>query len=83
MLIEVCAFVLAVNEVIECVTGAGAQNSGDSDHCDWVAVEPGCSVTDVANVAFEGHSEAVFEMAYLLTAYCLLPSTQCTLPTIF
>ncbi len=45
MLTEVCAFVLAVNEVIECVTGAGAQNSGDSDRCDWVVVEPGRSVT--------------------------------------
>ncbi len=46
MLTEVCAFVcVAVNGVIECVTGAGAQNSGDSDRCDWVAVEPGRSVT--------------------------------------
>ncbi len=26
-------------------SGAGAQNSGDSDHCDWVVVEPGRSVT--------------------------------------
>ncbi len=43
MLIEVCAFVLAGNEVIECMTGA--QNSGDSDCCDWVVVEPGHSVT--------------------------------------
>ncbi len=45
MLTEVCALVLANNEVTECVTGAGAQNSGDSDRCDWVAVEPGRSVT--------------------------------------
>ncbi len=28
-------------------------------------------------------SLAVFEMAYLLTAYCVLPSTRCILPTIF
>ncbi len=27
------------------MTGAGAQNSGESDLCDWVVVEPGRSVT--------------------------------------
>ncbi len=44
MLTEVCSFVLADDhEVIECVTGA--QNSGDSDRCDWVVVETGHSVT--------------------------------------
>ncbi len=40
-----CAYVLADNEMIECLTGAGAQNTGDSDRCDWVVVEPGRSVT--------------------------------------
>ncbi len=45
MLAEVCAYVLSDNEVIDCVTGAGAQNTGDSDCCDWVVVEPGRSVT--------------------------------------
>ncbi len=38
MLADVCAYVLADNEVIECLTGAGAQN-GDSDRCDWVVVD--------------------------------------------
>ncbi len=55
MLTEVCAFVLAVNEVIECVTGAGAQNSGDSDRCDWVALEPGRSVTIVSHHTVSYH----------------------------
>ncbi len=41
----VCAFELAANEVIRWLTGAGAQNTGDSDRSDGDGAWPFCDIT--------------------------------------